>query len=378
VLATYRQAGIGADFAQVRLVNLTTNDVKTLTTDGYDARLTHSGHLVFGRSGRVFAAPFDPERQAVGDPMPIASDVRMHALYPYLQVAVSDNALVYVPGGDVAVASLAWVTRQGQTEFLPLEPKVYGTFDLSADGRRLAIQVGDTKDFILIFDMTRGSSRRLPATDSAGWPKWSADGETLAYTSFAEGKPYQIMVQRVDSDRPPVPVAASSFRLTPSTWSPDGRRLTYYEFSTNRIAAVSMPPDGSAPSPPETMSFAAATHDLSPDGRWLVYADNGLNVRALPLGERVQKISDFGSEPKWCHTCNEIVFRNGNRWFATEVNAGQSFDWKPPRMILQTQFNDSPGQSFGLSADGKRILVVKRKEEKPRNTIRVIHSWLGS
>ena len=61
----------------------------------------------------------------------------------------------------------------------------------NADGRRLAIQVGDTKDFILLHDMTRGTSRRLPATDSAGWPKWSADGETLAYTSFAEGKPWQ-------------------------------------------------------------------------------------------------------------------------------------------------------------------------------------------
>jgi hypothetical protein len=31
-----------------------------------------------------------------------------------------------------------------------------------------------------------------------------------------------------------------------------------------------------------------------------------------------------------------------------------------------------------LSTDGQRILVVKRKEEKPRNTIRVIHSWLPS
>ena len=377
-LVTYRQAGIGADFAQVRLVNLATNDVKTLTTDGYDARLTKSGYLVFGRSGRVFAARFDQDKQSVGDPVPIASDVRMHALYPHLQLAVSDNALAYVPGGDVAVASLAWVSRQGQTEFLPMEPRIYGSFDLSADGRRLAIQVGDTNDFILIYDMTRGSSRRLPATDSAGWPKWSGNGEMLAYTSFAEGKPYRLMVQRVDSDRPPVPVAESSSRLTPTTWSPDGRRLTYYEFPTNRIAAVSIPLDGSAPSPPEIMSFTAATHDVSPDGHWLVYADNGVNVRALPVGERVQKISDFGSEPKWCHTCNEIVFRNGNRWFATEVNAGQAFDWKPPRMILQTQFNDSPGQSFGLSADGQRILVVKRKEEKPRNTIRVIHSWLGS
>ena len=377
-LVTYRQAGIGADFAQVRLLNLATRDVKTLTTEGYDARLTRAGYLVFGRSGRVFAARFDPERQTIADPVPIASDVRMHALYPHLQLAVSDNALAYVPGGDVAVASIAWVSRQGQTEFLPIEPRVYGTFDLSADGRRLAIQVGDTKDFILLYDIERGSSRRLPAADSAGWPKWSADGEMLAYTSFAEGKPYRVMVQRVDSDRPPAPVAESSTRLTPSTWSPDGRRLSFYEFPTNRISAVSIQLDGSSSSPPQPMSFMGATHDLSPDGRWLVYADAGINVRALPVGEHVQKISDIGSEPKWCRTCNEIVFRNGNRWFSTEVRAGSSFDWKPPRLILQTQFNDSPGPSFGLSPDGQRILVVKRKEERPRNTIRVIHSWLGS
>ena len=145
-LVTYRRAGIGADFAQIRLVNLATKETKTLTRDGYDARLTRAGILVFGRSGRVFAANFDPERQVVGDPVPIASGVRMHALYPHLQLAVSaTGVLVYVPGGDVAVAGLAWVNRQGQTEFLPIEPRVYGMFDLSDDGRRLAIQVGDNE-----------------------------------------------------------------------------------------------------------------------------------------------------------------------------------------------------------------------------------------
>jgi Tol biopolymer transport system component/tRNA A-37 threonylcarbamoyl transferase component Bud32 len=377
-LVTYRQAGIGADFAEVRLVNLATNDVKTLTTDGYDARLTPGGTLVFGRSGRVFAARFDPERQTVGEPVPIASDVRMHALYPHLQLAVSDNALAYVPGGDVAVASLAWINRKGQAEFLPLEPRAYGTFDLSDDGRRLAIQVGDTKDFILLYDLERGSSRRLPAAESAGWPQWSANGEMLAYTSFAEGKPYRIMVQRVDSDRPPMQVAESPIRLTPSTWSPDGRQLTFYEFPTNRLSVVSVSPEGVAQPRPQEVSFAAATHDRSPDGRWLVYADEGISVRTLAVGEHVQQISDFGTEPKWCRSCNEIVFRSGNRWFSAEVRTGSAFDWKPPRMILQTSFNDSPGPSFGLSPDGQRILVVKRRDERPRDTIRVIHSWLGS
>ena len=379
VLVTYRRAGIGADFAQVRLLNLATKETKTLTTDGYDARLTPGGRLVFGRSGRVFAATFDPDTQSIGDPVPIASNVRMHALYPHLQLAMSDaGVLAYVPGGDVAVASIAWVDRQGKAEFLPIEPRVYGRFDLSDDGRRLAIQVGDTNDYIVIYDMVRGSSRRLSDTDSAGWPKWSPAGDLLAYTSFAEGKPYRILVRRVDSDRPPVAVVESQARLTPSTWSPDGRRLTFYEFPGNRIATVSIPGEDATSLPEaEYLNFAASTHDVSADGRWLVYADAGINVRALPLGEQVHKVADTGTEPKWCRTCDEIVYRNGNRWFSATVRTKPVFDWSPPRMILQTQFNDSPGPSFSLSPDGKRILVVKRKEDRPRNTIHVIHGWLS-
>src|SRR4029453_1750665 len=57
-LGTYRRTGIGADFAQIQLMDLATKETRTLTTDGYDARFTSSGHLVFGRSGRVFVARF--------------------------------------------------------------------------------------------------------------------------------------------------------------------------------------------------------------------------------------------------------------------------------------------------------------------------------
>jgi Tol biopolymer transport system component len=225
----------------------------------------------------------------------------------------------------------------------------------------------------------RGSTRRLPTADSAGWPKWSPAGDSLAYTSFGEGKPYRIMVQRVDSDRPPVAIAESQTRFTPSTWSRDGRRLTFYEFPGNRIATVSIPGDGTGSSAKaEYLNFASSSHDVSPDGRWLVYTDAGLNVRALPAGEQVHKISDAGTEPKWCQACDEIVYRSGNRWFSVQVRPGPVFDWSPPRMILQTQFNDSPGPSFSLSPDGRRILIVRRKEERPRDTIHLVHGWLAA
>ena len=96
----------------------------------------------------------------------------MHAVYPHLQLAVSETGvLVYVPGGDVAVAGIAWVDRQGHSEFLPIEPRVYGMLDLSDDGRRLAVQVSDNNDYILIHDVERNSSRRLPTARQ----RWMAE-----------------------------------------------------------------------------------------------------------------------------------------------------------------------------------------------------------
>jgi hypothetical protein len=54
------------------------------------------------------------------------------------------------------------------------------------------------------------------------------------------------------------------------------------------------------------------------------------------------------------------------------------FEWKPPRFIVRIDFNDSPGPSFALSPDGQRILVAKRKQELPKNRLRVIHGWLAA
>jgi serine/threonine-protein kinase len=377
-LVTMVVNGIGADFAQMVLYNLATNESKTLVTNGYDARLTSTGHLVFGRSGRVFAARFNADREQIeGEPEPIASGVRMHALYPHLQLAVSSAGLmVYVPGGDVAVAGLAWVDRQNRTEFLRIEPGVYGMFDLSDDGRRLAIQVVDNRDYIVIYDVAQDTSRRLATPDSAGWPKWSPSGKALAYTSFSEGKPYRILIQQIDSDRPPITVAESRTRLTVNTWTSDPSQLTYYEFPGNRTAVVPVSADGTSSSPPQFLSFLAATHDVSRDGRWLAYAEGGLNVRPLPAGERVQKLADAGTEPRWCRTCDELIYRSGNRWFSSGVRLGPVFEWSQPRLIIQTQFNDSPGPSWALSPDGQRILVAKRKQELPRTKLHVVSRWL--
>ena len=156
--------------------------------------------------------------------------------------------------------------------------------------------------------------------------------------------------------------------------------MTFYEFPSNRIGSVFLPRDGAAsPSAPQPMTFRGnrARYFGRRTLARLRGSGDGINVRPLPAGERVQKIADIGTEPKWCRKCDELVFRRGNRWFSTEVRLAPAFEWKQPRLILRTQFNDSPGPSWALSPDGQRILVAKRKEEPPRTRLHVVHGALS-
>jgi dipeptidyl aminopeptidase/acylaminoacyl peptidase len=237
------------------------------------------------------------------------------------------------------------------------------------------VQTADNKDYVLIYDVTRGTSRRLPSADSAGWPKWSAAGDSLAFTSFAEGKPYRVLTQQMDSDRPPTVIAESADRPTPNTWI--SGRLSFYEFPGNRMAFVPIAPDGTAAAA-QYLSFGGSNHDVSGDGRWIVYADDAtsLNIRPLAGGERVRRIAEIGVEPRWCRQCDEIVYRSGNRWYSVRVHVGDDIEWEPPQVVLQTEFVDSPGQSWALSADGQRTLVLQSTGVATRTRMHVMTGWL--
>ena len=42
---------------------------------------------------------------------------------------------------------------------------------------------------------------------------------------------------------------------------------------------------------------------------------------------------------------------------------------------FETDFIDTPGRSYDISPDGKRLLVVKRAEEAARNRINLVVNW---
>ena len=80
----------------------------------------------------VLAAPFDSELgEVVGEAEILVRDVAVDSIFGQAQFALSrSGTLVYLPGGDRSLGTIAWIDRDGRRGTLPVEPRVYGTLDL--------------------------------------------------------------------------------------------------------------------------------------------------------------------------------------------------------------------------------------------------------
>jgi serine/threonine-protein kinase len=119
---------------------------------------------------------------------------------------------------------------------------------------------------------------------------------------------------------------------------------------------------------------------FSPDGRWVAYSSTeagraDIFVRSYPDGKITRQFSpDGGIEPVWCG-CGELFYRKGNQWMSSFVRTGPELGWDPPKLAFQTDFIDTSGRSYDVSADGKRLLIVKQAQPDVRSRIHIVTNW---
>lgn len=381
LLASCPAAGISRDHAGISVIPFNGGPAKQLVSNGYDGRFVEPGYLVFGRAGDLFGVAFDPVRLTVqGQPWRIASGVRMHALFPAIQAGISNNGVIaYAPGGDAGRGAPAWVDFNGKTEFTNLEERVYGSFSYSSESRRLAIQVADVVDYVLVHDFAGGRQRILRDAVSLGYPSITPKGDALAYVRGNASAGFELLYQRLDDGGPPKVLRKSAERLAPSSWAADGKQLAGYEFPSGKMFVLGLEPDGTVTERIE-LPFEGVIPALSPDGNWVATASLGtsLTLHSVRGSQEHIVLSRAIKEVQWCRQTSQLFHREGNRWFSTFIRFQPRVEWDQPAPVVETEFVDSPGVSYAVSADGKRLLVVKRVREMPRNRIVILQNWAAA
>ncbi len=350
--------------------------VKKVIEDGYAPRYVASGHLVFVRQGSLLAAPFDLDRlEVTGPEVQVVEEVSTDSVWAItLYDVAADGTLIYVRGGDYALTVPAWIDREGGEEPLSMPRNVYGTFQLSPDHSKIAIQVAEGHDQIHIYDFARKTLSRLTFEGASRFPAWSHDGREVFYQAFRNGTA-TIMRRAVDGSGGEVPLlTAEDLQIIgagspiPYDVSPDGRHLligTWGVFETGSDVWLIALDGSSEPQPLIRTPANEIIPSFSPDGNFMSYHSNkageyGIYVRPFPDVElREWTISARGGyDARWSKGRREILYRVGAReLMSVPYELKPEFRPGAEDLVMAMDAHDSSGLSFDLSADGDRILV---------------------
>jgi serine/threonine protein kinase len=370
----------------ITALNLETRKQQIIIEGGSQAHYAPTGHLVYSQKSSLLAAPFDIINLRITGPSIAILDGIMTNPGAGAQASFSKNGtLIYVQGLEQATERmLVWVNRQGQSQPVMEEKRRFYGPRISPDGKKLAMWI---EGQVWIYDIARGTLRRLTSEGQNFWPVWTPDGQRVTFPSIRMGSPDVNLFWK------PVDGSTSSERLTqgqygqqPFSWTPDGKVLLFHQsvHPTTGWDILMLPIDGeSTPSPFLDSQFNERRPSLFPDGRWLAYESDEsgrpeIYVTTFPNpGSRWQISTQGGSEPAWSRNGRELYYRNVDKMMAVDIMTEPEFTPAKPRLLFEGKyFSVIYGRNYDITPDGQQFVMVKLIEEESVATqINVVLNW---
>jgi len=252
----------------------------------------------------------------------------------------------------------------GASSFLTQGLKRYAFFSLAPDEQSFVyLARGEPQQDLFTADHTGTPLRRL--TDDVAQdivPRWSPDGQWIAFLSDRSGK-YEIWRVRPDGSGLAQMTHEPDREVIAPVWSPDSSKLLYqirnvnsYFIDANLPGAEQTPQSLPGQPPPGFIPW-----DWSPDGTLLVGWQPLLEQRAMVVyafaEQRYERfVTGFGSYPIWLNDNRRVLFREGEKLYLLDRLSGkwrEIFALKPPSQI----------GSYALSRDNKRLYYTSGSNE---------------
>jgi Tol biopolymer transport system component len=235
-----------------------------------------------------------------------------------------------------------------------------------------------------VYDIQRNTAIRVTSDGQSSAPLWTADGKRVAF-SWSKTASLDMWWAAADGSAKPERLTKTDFEQRPSSWTPDGKYLSFAEARPGMDVMVLRMADR------QVIPFAASKSDeafpeFSRDGRWLVYASNEsgryeVYVRSFPDGRRTLPISSEGGiSPMWSPDGRELFYWNTDftKLMKVDISPGQNLSAGTPKLLFEFAAALSRMvRIYDVTPDGRRFLIRAKKDYNlpPVTELSLVRNW---
>ena len=387
VLFTASSDNNSFDHAWVEAASLATGQAKVLVENAYFGRYLAGGYLTYVSGGTLFAAPFDAKNlKLTGTAVPVLQNLQADLTDGAAQISFSQNGTAaYLAGGSQVTVGL--FDSKGLSTPLVKQPGDYFSPSFSPDGKQLALQIGTGG--ISVYDLNRETMTPLTSAPSGCVePIWTTDGKMITCNRTTNNLGLSWMPSNATGNLRPLTPGVGAFQV-PTSWSPDGRTLAFYQFSPSssanagaccEIFTLTVSASGQ---PGQAQPYFSQAHPgdsypaISPDGHWMAYQsrESGTpQIYVVPFpnpGGKWQISAVGGVFPLWSKAGHTLFFlgpggnSTGALFEAPYSVEGNSFQAGKPELLFQGGFEfRSPYFPYDVAPDGKHFAMFEAVQAK--------------
>ncbi len=382
-------AVIGARGGRIMLLDLETEQVRELIPAGRDPQYVETGHLLYADgAGGLWAVPFDARRgEVLGGAVPVFDGLTV--LGPSARYSVSRNGtLVYGTGGAAGAGTgggrrLLVVDLEGNEEPLVLAPRDLAEVKWSPDGQSVAyssVAEGDDDLDIYTYSVELGTTPRPLTFEGVNVEAvFSPDGSRVAFASEQEGTDgLDLFVKSLDDDVPARSVITLPGDQIPTQWPTDELILFEQGPPPSDLWMLHIS-DGDSVTAEVYLPSEAHLREvvISPNGSLAAYTSDETGrpevyIRSFPSpGERAP-VSDGGGEfPVWSPDGNTVYYwglagAGGENIVGGDAFMAAEIQLDPTPVVLSRESlfrGDYFRPGWDLHPDGERMIVPQNLNE---------------
>ncbi len=387
------QANVNSyDNSKIALKSLVDNKTYILNVRGGMARYVEPGYLLISRNGNLYATKFDPNDPLnTSPPVTILQNVDGNAASGISFFDISENGdLVYFPGSKSNNLSLSYVDFHGMVTPFKTQKGEFLNARISPDASRIALTVGKSMENdgdIWIYDIKPNSLNRFTFGPGNYGPVWSQDSRNIYYSSGVSGSE-GIMVKAADGSSTPQRIFASTITDYLQSITPDSRYLIFNTFAgptQGDIFSIDLKNNYKVDTLMDSKYFEYGGM-VSPDGKWFLYGSNEtgtlqIYMKTWPgLKGKWQISNNGGSSPTWSPSGDKVYYLDLQyKIVFVPIQFKPSVVPGNPQVLFDAsaaQLPNTPTNSYDISPDGKKFIMLVRNNQKNVNTnINVVLNW---